>query len=119
MEVSGTKISEEAQTFGKKYTIGLGGGASKNVVETRIVAEAAADERGRAELLKYGHITQSVEFLTYASVYLGVGDIITISAPDYNVPMDQTKNRFIVTRKQLILQKGKMMTKIKGVRYDR
>jgi len=89
----------------------------KSIIEPLLNNEESAKLRAISEFLNSGFDKQVVEFETYF-VDLKINDVIIISAPDFRVPKDLTKNKFIVKKITHYYKLAKLTTKIKAIRYD-
>ena len=92
-------------------------GSTKEINDNFIIDEVTAEKRAIAEFLECGYDKQEVEFTTYFSP-LKINDIISIYAPDYRIPKELNKDRFIVKNIKHYFKNGYLKTKIKAVRYD-
>jgi len=110
--------TEENKTlYSDSYEIDRNG-ESKEISDNFIIDEITAEKRAIAEFLEYGYNRQVVEFTTYFTD-LKINDIIKVSAPDYRVPKELNKDRFIIKNiKHYISAKCYIKSKIKAVRYD-
>ena len=118
MIINSSKITTEDSnsTYKDTYEIDRKG-ESKEVSDALITTEEIALTRATAEFLEYGYDKQTVEFTTHFSP-LKINDIISIYAPNYRIPKDLKKDRFIVKKVTHLFQDGVIKTKLKGVRYD-
>jgi len=92
-------------------------GEVKKVVNQFIINENIAKLRAIAEFLENGYDKQIVEFETYF-VDVNINDIISIYAPNFRVPAELNKNRFIVKNVKHYFKNSELKTRIKAVRYD-
>jgi len=92
-------------------------GDTKEITEPFIIDEVTAEKRAIAEFLEFGYDKQEVEFTTYFAP-LKINDIISVYAPDYRIPKELNKDRFIVKNIKHYFKSGYLKTKIKAVRYD-
>jgi len=117
MIVKSNKTKDNLTLYRDIYEIDRNG-ESKEINDNFIVDETTAEKRAIAEFLEFGYDKQEIEFTTYF-VDLKINDIIKVSAPDYRVPKELNKDRFIIKNiKHYISAKGYIKTKIKAVRYD-
>ena len=118
MQIKSNKITTETTDHIYKGTFEIDrSGEPKEINESLLTDEASAMLRVTAEFLEYGYDKQEVEFTTYF-IPLKINNIISISAPDYRIPKDLSKDRFIVKKVTHYFKDGVIKTKIKGVRYD-
>ncbi len=94
-----------------------GQGESKKITDNFIINDDIATKRAIAEFLEYGYDKQTVEFNTYFAP-LKINDIIEVSAPEYRIPKDLTKKRFIIKGITHYFKDGYIKTKLKAIRYD-
>ena len=82
-----------------KYHFDMDGitGADKIINDGLLAIFETAKERARAEFLEGAYSTEEIKLRTY-QMDVRVGSIISVSAPSYNIPQDQSKNLFIVKR---------------------
>ena len=92
-------------------------GKVKEIFDNNIIDENTALLRANAEMLEFGLDKQTVTFSTFYT-HIGVGDIIKISAPDYRVPKELNKDRFIIKSIKSTFIGAKAKNEIKAVRYD-
>lgn len=92
-------------------------GLEKSVTDKDLNSESAALGYATKEFLENGCNVQTVTFQTYARG-LNVNDIISIILPQYKIPVDLSKHRFIITGITTEYNGAKTTDVIKGVRYD-
>jgi len=117
MIIKSNKIDISNNLYNNIYEIEKKG-ESKEINEPLISNETIANTRAVAEFLEYGYDKQTVEFTTYFAP-LKINSIISIYAPDYRIPKDLTKDRFIVRKLTHLFKNGVVKTKVKAVRYDK
>ena len=89
----------------------------REIKEPFLKNEESAKLRIIREFLNAGFDKQIVEFETYF-VDLKINDVITISAPEFRIPKELNKDKFIVKKVTHYYKFAKLTTKIKAVRYD-
>ncbi len=119
--IQSTKISQA--DF--KHIVSIENGVEDvlKIDDVRIVNVEIANSRGRAELLENGHSVEIVNFDTYYNPNLKLNDIISISAPNFNIPKDTANSNFIVKEIITSIRRDKdqatvFISKIKAVRYN-
>ena len=89
----------------------------KEISEPLITDDTVATLRVKAEFLEYGYDKQEVDFTTYFTP-LKINSIIKIYAPNYRIPKNLEKDRFIVKKVTHTFKDGIIKTKLKAIRYD-
>jgi len=92
-------------------------GLEKIVNDKDLNSEESALGYAKKEFLYSGTDNQTITFKTYARG-LHLNSIITLSLPEYAIPIDLTKHRFIVTGVSTEVIGAKNVDMITGVRYD-
>ena len=92
-------------------------GEVKEISEPLIIDDTVATLRVKAEFLEYGYDKQEVDFTTYFTP-LKINSIIKIYAPNYRIPKNLEKDRFIVKKVTHTFKDGIIKTKLKAIRYD-
>lgn len=92
-------------------------GLEQTISDKDLNSESACTGYARKEFMENGMDVQEVTFSTY-SRGLNINDIVSIVLPDYNIPVNLSKNNFIVMDIVTSMVGAKMLDTIKGVRYD-
>lgn len=92
-------------------------GAEHIVTDKDLNSEESANGYAIAMFLSEGMDNQKVTFQTY-SRGLNINDIISIYLPEYKIPIDLTKNKFIIREINTSYVGAKTLDTIVGVRYD-
>lgn len=92
-------------------------GLENTVTDKDLNSEEACIGYANREFLLNGTDIQTISFTTYARG-LSLNGIVTIVLPEYNIPVDLSKNKFIVKEVQSDYIGSRSVDLIKGVRYD-
>lgn len=92
-------------------------GTAKNIDDDLINSQVAATFAARKMFLKEAYAKQEVSFEAPASG-LDINDIIIVSAPEFKIPNNLIKNRFIIKEITTRLSGALALDIIKAVRYD-
>ncbi len=92
-------------------------GITKSISDKDLNSKESAEGHAKKLFLEMGNDIESVTVKTY-SRGLRLNDVISVMLPEYKIPKDLTKNKFIV-RKVITEYKGATTyDTIIGVRYD-
>ena len=92
-------------------------GETHTVSDKDLNSEEAVHSYAVKKFLTEGMDIQTIVVKSYPRV-LNINDIISISLPEYKIPIDLSKHRFIVTSKIGEYKGGISTESITGVRYD-
>lgn len=112
--VKSGSIEETLTPFRFTYNIN---GSTKSISDKDLNSIESATGYATKEFLLNGTDVQTVTFQTYARG-LNVNDIISIILPEYKIPVNLTKNAFIVRKIVTLYVGAKALDTITGVRYD-
>ena len=116
-QLKSTTIQDAATSYELEVEFSGINAKKKSINSIDILNEDIARLRADAEFLEYATDRQEVTFRTYY-MHANINDVISISAPDYRIPKDLSKDRFLIKSIKSTFVGAKATMEIKAVRYD-